>query len=229
MKLLIIVLALFLVACSSTVQTTTSVPSSAVKSEQAAVLTDLEGNVTLNGQPAHDRASLQVGDTIRTADESEATIVFFDTSRTHLWDNTTLAVQRLQDIQSREVQLKQTSGEIWTRLLLISGVSQFEVDTPTTVAVVRGTGFWVAVRNGTTAVGVTEGKVQLQHIEGTLVTQERILEKEQQVVVDEEMAVKPLVHDEFIDENLQKDEEFIKGVREKVGNETFDRLMNASN
>ncbi len=219
MKRWSIVFALILAACSTQVQTITPVTPGQFFD---AVLTDIEGNVTLNGQPALDKTQLQVGDIVQTADESEATIVFFDTSRTHVWDNTTLAVQRLQHDQGRSVQLRQTSGEIWTRLLRLSDVSDFEVITPSTVATVRGTGFWVAVRNGITSVGVTEGKVQLQRTEGN---QERTLEKEQQVIDDQQMTVQPLVHDEFIDENLQKDEEFINAVREKIGNETFNDLM----
>ena len=230
MKLWIILLALILVGCSNTVQNTTSPLPSSVNSKQifSAVLTDIEGDVTINGLPANDLANLQVDDTIQTADESEATIIFFNTSRTHLWDNTTIVIQRFQEDQPRNIQLKQSSGKIWTKLLRLSGVSKFEVITPTTVALVRGTGFWVSVNNGSTAIGVTEGKVYIQHINNNLVVGEKTLEKDQQIIIDNEMEVKPLVHDDFINENLQKDEEFINTVREKVGNENFDTMINSS-
>jgi len=214
MKIGLLVLLTLLVACS-----TQQVPSSGGITGAPAVITALEGNVTVNGDPAREKMPLNVGDRIMTGADSEVTIVLYDSSRLQLWDDTTLVIRALDD-NPRAVDIEQTSGEIWGRVLHASRLSRLRVTTPDAVATVRGTGFWVAYRNGTTGVGVTDGIVAVQHVEHGNVLRERLVQKEEQVFVDGPMTVEPLVHDEFIDENLENDKEFIAAVREKFGDET---------
>jgi len=226
-----VLLVFLLVACSNTMETSPAAPTQdqmPVVQEFNAALTAHEGTVTVNGIPVVDGMELKEGDVVKTEDESEAEVILYGSSRVRVWDNTTLRMQRLTGGSARSVQLQEEAGKIWARVLRVSGINQYEVITPNTVASVRGTGFWVSFGNDSTRVGVTDGKVFVQHVENGSVTAQKTMEKEEQMVVDAQMSITPLEHDDFIDENVQKDAEFMKVVRERMGAKKFDALMNSS-
>ncbi|MBI5880747.1 hypothetical protein HZB90_01305, partial [archaeon] len=61
----------------------------------------------------------------------------------------------LSQLSKDKVKLNQQSGSTWNKFAAISGIKSFEVETPTTVATVRGCEFWVDMDS----VGVEEGAV----------------------------------------------------------------------
>jgi len=181
----------------------------------------MRGEVLVNGAAAMQGMVLQKDDRLTTGSGSDAQVIFFDAS--------VLRIKELSDITIKEmtmspktVQLRQDAGDTWSRVLKIAGIASYEVETPTTVATVRGTGFGVRVHDGRTAVAVGDGVVGVAQVQADRIIAEVELHKEQQVVVEEievtalspgikdiELNVEVLDEDPFIEENLEQDEEFI--------------------
>ncbi len=78
-----------------------------------------------------------------------------------LESNTEVNIKELTSSKGTStVSLKQQTGEIWSKVLKLAGVgTDLEVETPTTVATIRGTAFGVVVRGNSTDVVVAEGKI----------------------------------------------------------------------
>ena len=88
--------------------------------------------------------SLKEGNSIKTADDSMATILFLDSSVMRLDENTEI---RITNINKSSVSIAQNIGRTWNRLLKISGIKDYEIETPNALATVRGTAFSVTVDN----------------------------------------------------------------------------------
>ncbi|MEA3345438.1 MAG: FecR domain-containing protein [Chloroflexota bacterium] len=122
-----------------------------------------EGETWLPASPAQ---RLEGGDCVRTGPLSAATLVFFDGSTTELEAETEVTIAQMisrRDGRGRVVILYQWVGRSHHRVeRLPNRASRFEIETPATVAVVRGTEFSVAVKaNGATQVEVWEGFVEV--------------------------------------------------------------------
>jgi hypothetical protein len=105
--------------------------------------------------------SLEVGDCIKTGDDSGAEITFFDGSTIELKPGTEIEIASL-DISttgSTTISLKQTIGSTVSRVTkLLDPASSYEVETPTGVAAVRGTVALISVGgDGTTLITNLEG------------------------------------------------------------------------
>lgn len=112
---------------------------------------------------AYNGMKLYKSDSIRTGDNSSAAIIFYESSIIRLDNNTELRIDDIV-IQNGESQvfMNQESGRTWNTVLKISGIDDYEVQTPTAVASVRGTSFCVVVySNGSTYVGVGNGFVKV--------------------------------------------------------------------
>jgi hypothetical protein len=113
---------------------------------------DVEVNLGPGWSPAQDEMILSQGNKVRTG-EGKAAVVLLSGEVIHLEPNTEIT---LQEIQPLGIRIRQAAGETWNKVTRISGISSYEVETPTTVATVRGTEFFI----GMDAVTVGEGEVE---------------------------------------------------------------------
>src|SRR3954470_43590 len=106
---------------------------------------------------------VEQGDVVRTGDDSHAVLTFFDGSTIEVEPNSELIVHTLKATSAGDIvmEMQQNLGRSWhvvSRALTPN--SKYEVRTPTTTAVVRGTAFLVGVEpSGKTDVETTDGLV----------------------------------------------------------------------
>jgi hypothetical protein len=110
--------------------------------------------------------TLREGDVIRTGPDGRAEIEYFDGSITRLDFNTTFTIVALTDdaeAGSTVIEADQASGGTFSRVVELTGSqSRFETSTPTAVASVRGTDYFVLINDDATQiVGVIEGLVDV--------------------------------------------------------------------
>jgi hypothetical protein len=109
---------------------------------------------------------LKTGDIVRTGKDGQAEFKWANGTRWKILSNTQLTVkQSTFNVLKRAEQnsLKLTSGKVFVRSIkLLTPTSQFEIETPTAVAAVRGTIFSVEVENGKTKVDVFKGAVNVR-------------------------------------------------------------------
>jgi hypothetical protein len=107
--------------------------------------------------------SLEVGDSIKTGDDSSAEITFIDGSTIELQAGTEIEVDSLAttDTDSATIVLKQTIGSIIFRVTkIVDPASRYEVETPVGVVAVRGSIMQVYVtEDGTTWATNLEGDI----------------------------------------------------------------------
>ena len=108
--------------------------------------------------------SLEVGDAIKTGDDSGAEITFFDGSTIELKPGTEIEIASLDistDTGSTTISLKQTIGSTVSRVTkILDPASSYEVETPSGVAAVRGSVMLVSVGgDGTTLITNQEGNI----------------------------------------------------------------------
>jgi hypothetical protein len=112
------------------------------------------------------------GDSVRTGNESDASINLYDQGVLHLAPNSTMVLEEsLWDPENPSVfqgEVFLEAGDLWSRLFdFVSPDSDFEVRTSSTVATVRGTTFWVgAMPNNTSRVYVDDHTVSVRSLEG---------------------------------------------------------------
>jgi len=140
-------------------------PANAGKVE--ARLTYLEGPVSFTRDkarlPAELDMSLLPGDTVETGKDAQAEVTFDDSSTLDLDPETRFGISEMaKDSASgqRTVRTSLLSGELQARIAKLAQNSTFEIESPTSVAAVRGTEFIVAYRPGQpTQVTVLIGRV----------------------------------------------------------------------
>lgn len=127
----------------------------APKPATAAVLYIEEGNVQVDTGKgwlaATDEMELGRGNKVKT-ESGQATIVFYEGEIMHLQPNTEVEITQLT---SRKVKVDQ-KGETWNKITKLSGIAEFTIETPNTVATVRGTEFII----NNELLGVEEGNVE---------------------------------------------------------------------
>ncbi len=166
------------------------------------------------------------GDSVRTLDESEAKIIFFESSVMRLAPNTEIEIQALSaDPDNTYIYLRQESGRTWNKILRLSGISSYEMETPTTVISVRGTAFSVEVEDGMTDIILVEGEMETstyevhegrkEVLQSEVMAAGKALSFEPGMMGEMPMPAEAEV-DEFIARQLEKDEEFMEQVRLKV-------------
>ena len=132
-----------------------------------AKLTYLEGQVSLTRERARLPAELDMpllpGDTLETGKDAQAEVTFDDSSTINLDPETRYGITELaRDSASgqRTVRTNLMSGELKAQIVKLAQNSTFEIESPTSVAAVRGTEFIVACRPGQpTEVTVLVGRV----------------------------------------------------------------------
>jgi hypothetical protein len=117
------------------------------------------------GQPGVDGMTLEVGTRVITSQDSKALLTFFDGSTLIIEPGTDIEIEELavSGEQSISIVLKQWMGKTWSRVVkMTDSGSHYEIQTPSAVAVVRGTYFSTEVdEDGETQVHTREGLVSV--------------------------------------------------------------------
>ena len=108
--------------------------------------------------------SLEVGDSIKTGDDSSAEITFFDGSTVELQPGTEIEIASLDisaDTGSTTITLEQTIGATISRVInIVDPASRYEVETLSGVAAVRGSVMVVCVTgDGTSWIANQKGNI----------------------------------------------------------------------
>jgi hypothetical protein len=145
-------------------------PGCASSPSTLTILSITEGNVSVM-KAGTDRwieaevgMSLEVGDSMKTGDDSSARITFFDGSTIELEAGTEIAIASLDisaDTGSTTITLEQTIGNTISRVTkLVDSASCYEVETPSGAAAVRGSVMQVyVIEDGTTWITNIEGEI----------------------------------------------------------------------
>lgn len=158
-------------------------------------------------------------DSVKTGDNSSALVILFESSIIRLDSNTEIMLQELiQEEGETSVKISQEEGRTWNTVLKMSGIDDYEVQTPTTVASVRGTTFDINVQqNGTTIVSVIKGMVNVTTTdEGTEYTVELSENWSITVEFDSVGQPQPFEIDDWIQNNLLKDDTFKEQLKDKL-------------
>jgi hypothetical protein len=105
--------------------------------------------------PGADEMELGEGAKVRTG-EGSASVVLREGEVMSLEPNTEV---ELSDLSKNKISIRQIAGETWNKITKISGITSYEVETPNTVATVRGTEFFLAT-NVEDDLLVEEGDVE---------------------------------------------------------------------
>jgi len=114
-------------------------------------------------QPVRLNDTFSPGDTIRVRDRSRADIAMLDQSVLRLNANTEMTVEPVKDERTGVVNLLRGAAHFFSR-----GPRSLEVQTPFTVAGVRGTEFFIGVEPDRALLTVFEGTVVAQNPTGSL-------------------------------------------------------------
>jgi hypothetical protein len=140
-------------------------------SSQTATLVDVIGQVEVaspvgSWQPLADGDKIESGQRMRVGSQSNATLVFFEGSRTTVDSNSELVFTHLGGSRSSglQVEIDQTSGKTSHSVVPLGGSSStFVVDTPAGAATVRGTTFSVTVIGEQALFTVDKGEVTVSN------------------------------------------------------------------
>jgi hypothetical protein len=171
---------------------------------------------------AENGMDLYQSDSIRTGDNSSASIILFETSIVRLDSNTKVTLEEIIREEGTSVTLQQDSGRTWNTISKISGIDNYDVQTPTTVASVRGTAFVVIVdENGSTYYGVSHGILNVSSISNGVIQDSIDVSGNESVfvfidLINESLEVIPFEMDDWVLENLLKDEQFVEDLKAEL-------------
>ena len=143
---LIMVLVVFSLAASGT-REKDSERSDTEKIE--AVVTYIQGEVTINNQPGAEGNTVPLGATVKTGEDSAVEITFGSQNifRVEAETITTIHIGK----NERRIQVQKGSIDaVFERLGMFAGNDQFRVETPSVVAGIRGTVFYINVEKADT-------------------------------------------------------------------------------
>lgn len=173
---------------------------------------------------AQNGMDLYQSDSVKTEDNTSASIVLFESSIIRLDSNTSVTLQELiQQGGETSVTINQNAGRTWNTVSKMSGIDNYDVQTPTTVASVRGTAFIIIVQpNGTTYYGVSHGILNVSSVSNGTIQGSIDVSGNESVIVYIDMVGKTLTtvpfdrSDPWVQENLNKDEQFTSDVKAEL-------------
>jgi len=202
--LLCVIAAVFMFSTSPSVEAKAKL---SFDSETNTVMVKHEGRAWVSAESGMD---LYKTDSIKTGDDSTASIILFKGCIIRLDSNTEVTIKEIIEEEQTSVTIEQSTGRTWNTVQKMSGIDSYEVKTPTTVASVRGTSFDINVgEDGITIISVVEGLVNVsQTKDGEVYTIQ--LGKNYSVTVDYDEMGDPQVFevDEWIEDNIEKDDDF---------------------
>jgi len=165
---------------------------------------------------ARSRMELKQDYSVKTLSDSMAKIIFSD-SVMRLDANTEV---KLDTLSPEKVSVTQMLGRTWSRLLKISGISDYEVNTPNAIASVRGTGFAIIFNGNNTEIKVLDGTVNVDSMEnGTKKASVSVGENKEVIVYlydVENLTLEDLQGDSWIELNKNLDEEHKQELKEEI-------------
>ncbi|MBU0705987.1 FecR domain-containing protein [Patescibacteria group bacterium] len=115
-----------------------------------ATIQSITGTVEVDAKPASDGDTISPGSVITTAPASTAVLYFSDGSITYLDPDTTLRLLPNSEVEKNDgdgiitkIRLKLTSGKIWNKVIRLASESEFNIETTSAIAGVRGTEFGI--------------------------------------------------------------------------------------
>lgn len=127
--------------------------------ENKAILYVLSGDVQVDSgkgyAPAADGMKLGEDYRIKTGTGASAKVVLFDSVIVTLDPDTEIKVE---DLSKDHLSVDQSKGTTWNKFTAVTGVGEFSVRTPKTVATIRGTAFEMQMDAVLVAEGVVEVK-----------------------------------------------------------------------
>jgi len=133
----------FAITTSTTVTAMLNVENGTVKVNQG------KGWIT-----AKDEMKLKLGDKVKTEQDGQASIILYESTIISLEPKTEVSIE---DLNKKHLKVKQTTGKTWNKFTGLLGVEGLSIETPNTVATVRGTSFEV----GMNEIIVGEGEVEV--------------------------------------------------------------------
>ena len=168
---------------------------------------------------------LYQSDVVKTGDNTSASVILFESSIIRLDSNTEITLKEIMVIADKtSVTIQQDAGRTWNTVLKVRGIDDYEVQTPTTVASVRGTSFDVFIQSGnSTDVGVGRGVVFISKIFGDNVLDSIELKMNEAVSIyddniDQLLKIKAFFFDDWVLRNQEKDQEFTSDVKTELYN-----------
>ncbi len=161
--------------------------------------------------PAFSQMELHERDVIRTQ-EGKATIILREQIIVDIDENTEVL---LQDFSFNETKLYQSSGSMWSKVMDLGGFT-YEVETPTAVALVRGTSFGTSLQG----ISVGEGNVLMKK-NGKIIS----LDEGRKGIVEGGRMVAQALNDveiEDVQARLRRTQKHLQDIRlEKILNDKF--------
>lgn len=168
-------------------------------------------------------SDLVQGDIIRTLAESEATILFFETSFIKLFPNTELEIKEINKAEA-QILLKQNSGQSWSEVIRppeaegslamltnLLGINSYQIEIPNAVASVRGTSFGLDLTEES-RLAVLEGEVDFK----TPFAEERIGKGEEARLREGKIIQEILKEDNFIMKAKQAREKNLELIKARL-------------
>jgi hypothetical protein len=166
---------------------------------------------------------LYQSDVVKTGDNTSASIILFESSIIRLDSNTEVKLKEIiQEAGKTSVTIQQDAGRTWNTVLKVSGIDDYDVQTPTTVASVRGTSFDVYIQSeNLTDVGVGRGVVVISKIISGNVFDSIELKSNEAVSIfgddiDQILKSKDFLKDDWVLRNQQEDEGFKSDVKTEL-------------
>jgi hypothetical protein len=181
-------------------------------------------------EPAKSGMLLHQSDAVRTGEDTYASVILFESSIVRLDSNTQILIKELiSDAAATNVTIEQETGRTWNTIQKISGIDNYEVQTPTTVASVRGTTFDVNVtQDGLTNVSVINGTVSVSRLENGSITISLPVKGNESIVINPKsskpLEKNPLVKDDWILLNLGEDAKLYQKIKTELYNRIEDYI-----
>lgn len=187
---------MFVILVTLAVFAASFLPVQAAEEAATCVIRELEGEVVIQRDGGEDWQEaaigdeLKPGDTIQTRGTAKAGLLFVDGSIVRLRENSVLKIKTMtHDAETGETKsaLKMLFGKVLARVQKLTGDdSMFEVETPTSVAAVKGTIFRIYHEGGTTAYYLDDAEggngIDVRLLDGS--QQVEITKDGQKIIVD---------------------------------------------
>jgi len=163
-------------------------------------------------------------DALRTGKDTYASVILFESSIIRLDSNTEILLKEIiQQAETTNITIEQASGRTWNTIQKISGIDNYEVQTPITVASVRGTTFDVNVTtSGSINISVITGTVNVSRLENGIIGDTIAVNGNESVLIDPEsnetLKTDLLIKDEWILLNLGEDAKFYEQLKTELYN-----------
>jgi len=133
--------------------------------------------------PAKDGQELALNDRVKTMQESEAAVVLQESVIINLEPETEVYIK---DLSEKNIKVAQNSGTTWNKFTGLTGVQELSIETPTTVATVRGTFFGVKMEE--ILAGESDVEVTYQGKKYNLKEGQKTVIKEGKLTIEEMTA-----------------------------------------